>query len=106
MNRRSNSTVPLMPRETGRQAVALGLLLLMGAWVLMGPSGLVAWGESHRQLAVKQAEIKDLTQQRDLLKNRVSLLDPRRADPDLTGELLRSNLNVVHPDEMVLQIKH
>jgi hypothetical protein len=29
-------------------------------------------------------------------------LDPRHADPDLAGELLRSNLNVVHPDEMVM----
>jgi len=33
------------------------------------------------------------------------LLDPRHADPDLTGELLRSNLNVIHPDEMVLLLR-
>jgi len=39
------------------------------------------------------------------MKNRVALLDPRHADPDLTGELLRSNLNVVHPDEMVMMLK-
>ena len=29
----------------------------------------------------------------------------RHADPDLTGELLRSNLNVVHPDEVVMMLK-
>jgi hypothetical protein len=33
------------------------------------------------------------------------LLDPRHADSDLAGELLRRNLNVVHPDEMVMLIK-
>ena len=43
--------------------------------------------------------------ERDDLRNRVTLLDPRHADPDLAGELLRSNLNVVHPDEMVMLLK-
>lgn len=93
------------PREAGRHALALVALLLMGSWALMGPSGLFAWGENHRLLAKRQEQIRQLTAQRDVLKNRVSLLDPNRADPDLTGELLRSNLNVVHPDEMVLQLK-
>ncbi|OYZ43953.1 MAG: septum formation initiator, partial [Novosphingobium sp. 16-62-11] len=30
--------------------------------------------------------------------------DPRHADPDLVGELLRSNLNVAHPDELVIPV--
>ena len=36
------------------------------------------------------------------VSNRVALLDPRHADADLAGELLRRNLNVAHPDEMVM----
>ena len=58
-----------------------------------------------RLLEQRQKEVEQLTAQRDDLRNRVALLDPRHADPDLAGELLRSNLNVVHPDEMVMLLK-
>ena len=84
----------------------LCLLLALAAWVVMGPSGLVAWGENHQLLVQRQQQLAQLTARRNELKNRVTLLDPAHADPDLTGDLLRSNLNVVHPDEMVLQIRH
>lgn len=84
------------------QGVALGCLLLLGGMALAGPSGLLAWSENNRLLAQHHKELKQLRAQRDDLKNRVVLLDPRHADPDLAGELLRSNLNVIHPDEMVM----
>jgi cell division protein FtsB len=84
------------------QGAALVILLVLGAWVLVGPSGLLAWSENSRMLGDRKAEVARLTAERDELRNRVALLDPRNADPDLTGELLRANLNVVHPDEMVL----
>lgn len=77
----------------------------MGGLVLAGPSGLLAWSENLRLLEQRQKEVQQLTAQRDELRNRVALLDPRHADPDLAGELLRSNLNVVHPDEMVMLLK-
>ncbi len=82
------------------------LLLVLSGWAIMGPSGLVAWGENHQLLMERQQQLARLSAQRDELKNRVGLLDPAHADPDLSGELLRSNLNVIHPDEMVLQIHH
>ena len=74
----------------------------MGGWVLFGPSGLMAWSENNRLLGERQQELQQLTVQRDELKNRVALLDPNHVDPDLSGQLLRSQLNVVHPDEMVM----
>lgn len=86
------------------QAIALACLLLMGGIVLAGPSGLLAWSENNRLLAEREVELKQLQAQRDELKNRVNLLDPRNVDPDIAGELLRSNLNVVHPDEMVMML--
>ena len=94
-----------MAREGASQLVALGCLLALGGWVLAGPSGLLAWSENLRLLEQRQQEVARLTAQRDELRNRVALLDPRHADPDLAGELLRSNLNVVHPDEMVMLLK-
>lgn len=99
MNRRSN---PKIAKEGLTQGVALACLLLIGGLALAGPSGLLAWSENSRLLAERQTELKLLVAQRNDLKNRVLLLDPRGADPDLAGELLRKNLNVVHPDEMVM----
>lgn len=96
---------PRLARETVTQMLALGGLLLMGGWALAGPSGLLAWSENLRLLEQRQKEVAQLSVERDDLRNRVDLLDPRHADPDLAGELLRSNLNVVHPDEMVMLLK-
>jgi len=96
---------PRFARETMSRTLALGALLAMGAWAVAGPSGLLAWSENLRVLDQRQQEVKQLVAQRDELRNRVALLDPGHADPDLTGELLRSNLNVVHPDEMVMMLK-
>ena len=91
-----------VPRENVSQAVALVAVLLAGGMGLAGPSGVLAWSENSRVLIERQNEVKRLAAERDELKNRVDLLDPRHADPDLVGELLRSNLNVAHPDEMVI----
>jgi cell division protein FtsB len=91
-------------RESMTQGLALACLLAMGGLALAGPSGVLAWSENSRLLTERQQEVQRLTAERNELRNRVALLDPSHADPDLTGELLRSNLNVVHPDEMVLMV--
>lgn len=91
-------------RESMTQGLALACLLALGGLALAGPSGVLAWSENSRLLSERQQEVLKLTGERNELQNRVALLDPSHADPDLTGELLRSNLNVVHPDEMVLMV--
>jgi cell division protein FtsB len=96
---------PKLPRESLAQGVALVCLLVMGGFALAGPSGILAWSENLRLLDVRRAEIVVLEHERDQLHNRVALLDPRHADADLAGELLRSNLNVAHPDEMVMLLR-
>ena len=93
---------PRLASERLTQSVALLCLLVMGGISLAGPSGLLAWSENNRLLEQRQTELKVLVVERNELRNRVTLLDPRHTDPDLAGELLRSNLNVVHPDEMVM----
>mgnify|MGYP007000751227 CR=1 FL=1 len=87
------------------QGLALICLLMLGGFAIAGPSGLLAWSENQRLLEARRAEVKVLQVERDNLRNRVALLDPRHVDPDLSGELLRRNLNVLHPDEMVMMLK-
>jgi cell division protein FtsB len=103
MKRRQTSLK--LPRESMAQTLSLIALLVLGAFALAGPSGVLAWTENARLLEQRQAEVKQLQAERDRLRNRVNLLDPRHADPDLVGELLRSDLNVAHPDEIVIQRK-
>ena len=93
-----------LAKERITQGLALFCLLVMGAWVLFGPSGLLAWSENSRLLIVRQKELAQLSMQRDEIKNRVALLDPNHVDPDLSGQLMRSQLNVVHPDELVMML--
>jgi cell division protein FtsB len=84
------------------EGMALVSLLVLAAMALFGPSGLLSWSESLRVLEQRQQEVKGLMAERDELRNRVALLDPHHADTDLAGELLRKDLNVIHPDEMVM----
>lgn len=92
----------LTPRERLTQGGALLLIVVLLLLALVGPRGLLAWRDYNHQFESRQAELKVLLAQRADLKNRVALLDPRHVDPDMAGELLRSDLNVVHPDEMVM----
>ncbi|MGB3738696.1 MAG: septum formation initiator family protein [Pontixanthobacter sp.] len=93
-----------LPREQMTQGLALMVLLILTGLAIAGPSGLLAWGENANLLKQRQQQIAVLVEERDALKNRVDLLDPNNADPDLVGEELRRNLNVVHPDEVVLTL--
>jgi len=95
-------TEPKLARESLVQGFALMCLLVLAGFSLAGPSGLLAWSENQHLLVDRRAQVVQLTKERDELRNRVALLDPRHMDPDLAGELLRSNLNVAHPDEMVM----
>jgi len=93
-----------LAKESMVQATAFCCLLALGGMAIVGPGGVLAWGENRQLVEAHQQEIVQLTAQRDHLRNRVRLLDPRHVDPDLAGELLRAKLNVVHPDEMVLML--
>ncbi|MFK4871176.1 septum formation initiator family protein [Novosphingobium sp. ZW T3_23] len=103
---RANSSVmrqdASLAKERLVQGIALALLLLMGTFVIAGPSGLIAWTENQHMLEERREKLAELRLTRDHLKNRVGLLDQNHVDPDLAGELLRSNLNVARPDEMVM----
>ena len=82
-------------RERLTQGLALAALLLMGGMAIAGPSGVFA-------LAEREARIAKLQDQRADLRQRVDALDPDNADPDMVVEMMRRNLNVVHPDEVIL----
>ena len=95
---------PSAKREKLIQLLALGWLLVLGALALVGPYGLLSWGEQSNLLGARQDRIAVLQEERDVLENRNDLLHPDHVDPDLASELVRQNLNVVHPDEYVIDL--
>lgn len=86
-------------------ALAVLLLLLFVGYAILGPNGILAWGDYSRQLHQREAELKILQAQKAALANRVKLLDRRHVDPDLVDELARKELGVVHNDEVIIPMK-
>lgn len=91
-------------RRAALPAGALVIMAFFGAYAVMGPNGLLAFGDYRHQLARKERKLAELERKRDVLRNRVALLDPRHANPDLVDELVRRELNVAHPDEVILPL--
>lgn len=76
----------------------------LASYALFGPNGLVAIGDHSAALNEREAELARLEAKRAALENRVELLDPANVDPDLGGELIRKELGVVAPDEIVIPL--
>lgn len=94
-----------MLRRAGLPAMAIIFMGFFGYYAVLGPNGVLAYRDHQRQLAAKQAEFARLEKQRAELRNRVGLLDPKRANPDMVDELVRKELNVAHPDEVIVPLK-
>ena len=91
-------------RRAGLPAAALILMGFFGYYAVLGPNGVLSYRDYSRQLEKRQQEFAALDKQRAELKNRVALLDPKRANPDMADELVRKELNVVHPDEVIVPL--
>jgi cell division protein FtsB len=85
--------------------LALLALLAIASYALLGPTGIIAWTDYRAALHERTAELAKLEKERDSLRNRQRLLDRDNVDPDLAGELMRRDLNVVAPDEVVVPLK-
>ena len=93
-----------MLRKAALPALALTVMAFFGAYAMVGPNGLLAFGDYKAKLAKRERDFAALEKRREMLRNRVALLDPRHANPDLVDELVRKELNVTHPDEMIVPI--
>ena len=91
-----------------RSAVPALALLIVGTFAghaIAGPNGLLAWGGYHRALQERKAELAQLERERAQLRHRSALLDPRKADPDIADELVRKDLGLVRPDEVIIPLE-
>jgi cell division protein FtsB len=85
-------------------ALAVIVVGTFAGHAIAGPNGILAWGSYHRALEQRQGELAQIEKDRAQLKHRSQLLDPRKADPDMADELVRKDLGLVRPDEVVIPL--
>ena len=85
---------------------ALGVLVIANflGYAIVGENGVLSWGDYRRLKAERAVQLAELEQERARLAHRARLLDPRNADPDLAEELVRRDLGVVRPDEVIIPL--
>ena len=91
-------------RRAAFPALALIVVGTFAGHAIAGPNGNLAWGGYHRALLERKAELAQLEAQRAELKHRSDLLDPKKADPDMADELVRKDLGLVRPDEVIVPL--
>jgi cell division protein FtsB len=91
-------------RRAAMPALALIVVGTFAVHAIAGPNGILAWGGYHRALKERQTELAQLDTQRAQLRHRSALLDPRKADPDMADELVRKDLGLVRPDEVIIPL--
>ncbi len=94
-----------MIRRSALPALALIIVGTFAGHAVAGPNGILAWGGYHRALGERKVELAELEQQRAQLKHHSRLLDPNKADPDMADELVRKDLGLVRPDEVIIPLE-
>jgi len=85
---------------------AAGMLIIayfLGAAVI-GENGVLAWGDYRRAKAERSVVLARLEAEKARLAHRSQLLDPAHADPDLAEEMVRRELGLVRPDEVIVPL--
>ncbi len=86
-------------------ALATLVVAFFGGYALFGSNGVLAWGEYSKALDMRRTDLIAVEREKAVLANRVALLDPRHANPDMVDELVRRDLGVAHPDEMIVPLR-
>ena len=91
-------------RRAALPAVCILLIAYFVSHAITGPTGVIAWKDYKVQRAELQGQALASAQARTALDRQVKSLDPRHVDPDMADELVRKNLNVVKPDEVIVRL--
>jgi cell division protein FtsB len=86
-------------------AIAFLIIANFLGYAIVGSNGILSLGDYRQQKAERAVQLAELQEQKTRLAHRAMLLDPRRADPDLADEMVRSELGVIRPDEVIINIE-
>ena len=94
----------LLLRSAFLPAIAFTIIAFFGGYALFGSNGVLAWGDYSQRYEARKVELALVQKEKAELTNRVKLLDPLRANPDLVDELVRRDLGLTRPDEVIIPI--
>lgn len=93
-----------MIRRAAVPAIAFLIIANFLGYAVVGTNGILSWGDYRHLKNERAVELAQLEQEKLRLAHRATLLDPRRADPDLADEMVRTELGLVRPDEVIIDI--
>ena len=94
----------LIIRRAALPAIAVLVIANFLGYAILGSNGILEWGDYRRLKVERSIELAQLQQEKARLQHRSELLDPSRTDPDLADEMIRGELGLVRPDEVIIQI--
>lgn len=94
----------LLLRSVFLPAMAITIIAFFGGYALFGSNGILAWGDYSQRYQARTVELAAVLEEKAELANRVKLLDPRRANPDMVDELVRRDLGLTRPDEVIIPL--
>ena len=92
-------------RRAALPALAILIIANFLGYAVLGSNGVLSWGDYRQMKTVKALELAQLEEKKARLAHRAMLLDPRRVDPDLADELVRSELGLVAPGEVIIPLE-
>ena len=94
-----------LAKSVAWRALAIAIIGMFAGYTLVGANGVLAWGDYSQRLDARKTELAALKVERAQLANRVSLLNPDRANPDMVDELVRRELGLAQPDEVIIPLR-
>ena len=92
-------------RRAALPALAILIIANFLGYAVLGSNGVLSWGDYRQMRAEKAIELAQLEEEKARLAHRAMLLDPRRVDPDLADEMVRSELGLVAPGEVIIPLE-
>ena len=102
---RGTKSLFTLAKSVAWRAVALTVIGFFAGYALFGDNGILAWGDYSQRLEQRRVELAALQTEKAELANRVSLLDPQKANPDMVDELVRRDLGLAQPDEVIIPLR-
>lgn len=99
------TSIGLTLKRNAVPAICMLVAAYFAGHALFGASGLMALGSIRSERSTLEAENTRLAAEKAAIERRIALLNPARVDPDYADELVRQQLGVIRPDEVVVPLE-
>lgn len=89
-------------KQAATRALAVLLVVNFLGYATVGPNGILRLSGYQAQKNERIRELAQLAAEQSKLAHHIDLLDPASADPDFVDEMLRTQLGLVRPDEVII----